>query len=150
MEQTLRALGEILQKGAVTIVLLVVLFWYLKAMLFGPLERTLKRRGELTDGTRKTAAESLATADRKTAEYERQIRDARTELYKEQEELRRQWLEEQTNQIAGTRDRNSEQVHGAKQQITMEAATARQRLDATVGVLADQIASAVLRPGGRS
>jgi F-type H+-transporting ATPase subunit b len=149
MEQTLRALSEILQKASVTIVLLIVLYWYLKAMLYGPLEKMLKQRGELTDGTRKAAADSLAAADRKTSDYEAKLRDARTELYKGQEELRRQWLDEQASHMAGARERSSEQVQRAKQQITAEAAAARQSLEASVGVLADQIASAVLAPGGR-
>ena len=150
MEQTLRALSEILQKATVTIFLLIVLFWYLKAMLYGPLEKMLKQRGDLTEGTRKAAADSLAAADRKTADYEAQIRDARSEIYKEQEELRRQWLDEQASQIEGAHDRASKQVQSARQQLAAEAESARQSLDVSVGVLADQIATAVLAPRGRA
>ncbi len=149
MEQTLRALGEILQKASVTIFLLIVLFWYLRATLYGPLEKILKQRDDLTEGTRKGAADSLAEADRKTAEYEAKIRDARTEIYREQEELRRQWLDEQASQVAGAHERASKQVQGARQQIAAEAASAQKSLDATTGVLADQIATAVLASGGR-
>ncbi|MEQ1886642.1 MAG: ATP synthase F0 subunit B [Bryobacteraceae bacterium] len=147
MEQTLRALAEILQKASITILLVVILFWYLKAMLYGPLEKILKQRAALTEGTRKSAAESLAAADRKTAEYEAKIREARAELYKEQEDLRRKWLEEQTAQIAAAQDRSAKQAQTAKAQITNEAAAARQNLDAAVGALADQIANTVLAPG---
>ena len=148
MEQTLRALGEILQKASVTIVLLIVLFWYLRAMLYGPLEKILKQRDDLTEGTRKGAANSLAEADRKTAEYEARIRDARSEVYREQEELRRQWLDEQASQVAGAHERSSKHVQSARQQIAAEAAAARQSLDGAIGALADQIATAVLAPGG--
>lgn len=147
MEQTLRALTEILQKAAITMLLLVIFYWYLRAMLYGPLEKILKQRDALTEGTRKSAAESLAAADRKTADYEAKIREARAELYKEQEDLRRQWLEEQTNQIAAAHENASKQIHAAKAQITTEAASARQNLDAAVGTLADQIATTVLAPG---
>jgi len=148
MEQTLRALSEILQKAAVTIVFTIILAWYLKAMLYGPLEKMLKQRDGLTEGTRKAAADSLAAADRKTADYEAQIRDARSEIYREQEELRRQWLDQQANQLAEAHDRTSKQVHSARQQVTAEAAAARQSLEASAGALADQIATAVLTPGG--
>ncbi|MEQ1946676.1 MAG: ATP synthase F0 subunit B [Bryobacteraceae bacterium] len=147
MEQTLRALAEILQKASITILLVVILFWYLKAMLYGPLEKILKQRAALTEGTRKSAADSLAAADHKTAEYEAKIREARAELYKEQEDLRRRWLDEQAAQIATAQDRSSKQAQATKVQINAEADAARQNLDAAVSALADQIANTVLAPG---
>ena len=60
MEQTLQALVGILQKAVPTILLLILLHFYLKAMLFGPLTKILKDREALTKGARKTAEESLA------------------------------------------------------------------------------------------
>src|ERR1700722_17474328 len=125
MEQTLQALGVILLKAIPTIFLLLLLHFYFKAMLFGPLEKILKQREELTEGARKAAEQSLAAADRKQQDYEVKFRDARAEVYRAQEETRRVWLDDQTAQIAEARRRSEESVHAAKQQITAEAATAR-------------------------
>ncbi len=144
MEQILHPLAGILQKAIPTIVLLLILYWYLKAMLFGPLEKTLAQRDALTAGARRTAEESLAAAERKTAEYEAKIREARSELYREQEELRKKWLDDQTEQVEQAHERNAATVRAAREQLEIEAAQARQSLLNTSGTLADEIASAVL------
>jgi len=144
MEQTLQALGGILVKAIPTVVLVLLLHFYLKAMLFGPLEKILKQREELTEGARKAASASLAEAERKTAEYEAKLRDARAEVYREQEETRRKWLDHQATQVAEARAAMEVSVRGAKAQIATEAATARTTLLSTSSALADEIATAVL------
>ncbi len=144
MEQTLHALAGILQKAALTIGLLLLLHFYLKAMLFGPLEKVLKERDRLTKGAREAGARSLAAADKKTQEYEAKLREARAEVYKEQEEIRRRWLEDQASQVAQARERNAAAVRKAREEIVAEAAAARLSLTESSGVLADEIATAVL------
>ena len=114
MEQTLQALGGILLKAIPTVCLVLLLYFYFKVMLFGPLEKVLKRRDELTEGARKVAAESLAAAERKAQEYEAKLRDARAEVYREQEETRRRWLEDQASQIAKARQSAEGLVRAAK------------------------------------
>jgi len=144
MEQTLQALAGILQKAALTVALLLILHFYLKAMLFGPLEKVLKERDHLTTGARKAAEQSLAAADKKTQEYEAKLREARAEVYKEQEDTRRRWIEEQASQVAQARERNAAAAQRARQEIAAEAAAARQSLTEASAALADEIATAVL------
>ena len=144
MEQTLQALSGILVKAIPTVVLVLLLHFYLTAMLFGPLEKILKQREELTEGARKAASASLAEAERKTAEYEAKLRDARAEVYREQEETRRKWLDRQATQVAEARAAMEVSVREAKAQIATEAATARTTLLSTSSALADEIATAVL------
>jgi F-type H+-transporting ATPase subunit b len=91
MQETLQALGGILLKAIPTVILLIILHFYLKAMLFGPLDRIMQRRRELTEGARKIAEDSLAAAARKADEYEAKLRDARAVVYKQQEEIRKRW-----------------------------------------------------------
>jgi F-type H+-transporting ATPase subunit b len=144
MEQTLHALGGILLKSIPTIVLLLFLYFYLKLMLFGPLTRVLKQREKLTSSTRHAAQKSLKDAERKVAEYEAKMREARSEVYREQEETRKQWLADQTSQVEGARERTGQTVQQAKEQMTAEITAARQNLAESAGALADQIANAVL------
>jgi len=144
MEQISHALAGILLKSIPTIVLLLFLYFYLKLMLFGPLNRLLKQREELTAGTRNAAEKSLKEAERKVQEYEAKMREARAEVYREQEETRRQWLTDQAAQFDSARERTGQAVHQAKEQMATEIATARQSLQESAGVLADQIAAALL------
>jgi F-type H+-transporting ATPase subunit b len=144
MQQTLQALGGILIKAIPTAIFLVFLHFFFRSMLFGPLRRVLKQREELTAGARRAAEASLAAADRKAAEYETQLREARAEVYREQEETRRRWLADQAAQVAEGRSSAEASVAQAKFEIASEAAAARQNLFETATPLADRIATAVL------
>jgi F-type H+-transporting ATPase subunit b len=144
MQETLHALGEILQKASITVVLLIILHFYLKAVLFGPLDRVMEKRRELTEGARKTAEDSLAAATRKADEYEAKLRDARAAVYKQQEEIRKRWLDEQAQQIAQARARSESAVKTAREAIAQDAAAARKSLQDTSAAVADQIVATVL------
>ena len=144
MEQTLQALAGILLKAIPTICLLLFLYFYFKWMLFGPLNKVLKQRDALTAGTRDAAEQSLRDAERKVQEYDAKMREARAEVYREQEELRRVWLADQSAQVAGAREVTAAGVSKTKEQMAAEIASARQSLVETSGALADQIATAVL------
>jgi len=144
MDQTLHALGGILLKSIPTVVLLLFLYFYLKSMLFGPLTRVLKQRDELTAGTRNAAEKSLKDAERKVSEYEAKMREARSEVYREQEETRKRWLADQTSQVDGARERTAQTVRQAKEEMTVEVTAARETLAESSAALADQIATAVL------
>lgn len=133
-----------MQKAIPTIIILILVFWYFRAMLFAPLARILKQRDELTAGARRAAEKSLALAEEKQREYERKFADARGDVYKLQEETRRKWLEEQTAQIADARKRSEETVRGAKETIAAEAASARGNLTEVSAGLAQEIVAAIL------
>jgi F-type H+-transporting ATPase subunit b len=144
MQETLQALGGILLKAIPTVILLIILHFYLKAVLFGPLDRVMEERRKLTEGARKTAEESLAAATRKADEYEAKLRDARAAVYKQQEEIRKRWLEEQAQQVAEARARSESAVKTAREAIAQDAAAARKSLQDTSASVADQIVAMVL------
>jgi F-type H+-transporting ATPase subunit b len=144
MEQTLQALSGILLRAIPSALLLIVLHFYLKAMLFKPLQKVLKRREELTLGARKAADESLAMAERKAQDYEARFRDARSEVYREQEETRKVWLEDQAKQVEAGHARSTEAMAAADKKIADEVAAAKQNLVETSATLADSIANRVL------
>ena len=149
MEQTLHDLSEILFRAIPTIIILVLLHNFLKAVLFGPMEKMLKQRGEMTDGARKAAETSLANAERKTADYEAKLREAKGAVYKEQEETRKNWLADQAAQVARAKADAQTRVAAAKTAIDTEASAARTELAQTTQTLADQIASSLLTGGAR-
>ena len=144
MQQTLQALSGILLKAIPTAILLIILHLYLKGMLFKPLQKTLKERDELTVGARKAADESLAAAERKAQDYEAKFRDARAEVYRDQEETRRHWMEDQAKQIADGQARAAESMMAGRKKLADETTTAKQSLVETSAALADRIATTVL------
>jgi len=145
MEQALAALGGLVLKALPTLILVVLLHFYLRAMLYGPLEKVLKQRAEATAGVRKLAEESRVRAETRTKEYEDALRNARGEIYREQEAMRRAWRDEQSKAVAEARARANEHSAEARRAIQEEAETARLTLEARADALAEQIAGAVLR-----
>lgn len=144
MEQTLQALGGILLKAIPTVILLLILHVYLRAVLFQPIAKMLKKREELTDGARKAAEQSLAAAEAKATEYEARLTEARSAVYKEQEETRRRWLADQAAQMEQSRSSADAAVRKAKDDLAAEVAVARKSLEQTSSALADQIAESLL------
>jgi len=144
MEQTFQALQGILLKAIPTAILLLVLYFYFKAMLFGPLARVLKEREAMTKGARKDAEQSLARAEQKAKEYEDKLRDAKSEVYRDQEETRKKWLADQAAQLAQAKANAEASTNTARQGIAQEVAAARQGLADTSSAIADQIATSVL------
>lgn len=144
MEQTLQALGGILLNAIPTIILLGILHFYLKAVLFGPMEKMLRERSALTDGARQAASQSLAAAEAKAQEFETRLREARAEVYRQNEEIRKRLLQDQASQIEQARTAAEARVHNEKDALAADASAARQQLDSIAGSLADQIASSLL------
>jgi len=144
MDQTLRALGEILLKAVPTFVLVLLLYIYLTRMFFRPLEKVLKQRYDATEGARKLADESLAKAAAKTEEYEAALRAARGEVYQELSQLRRQLQDERTAALELARKEAETQIGQAKTELDQEVAKLKQNLAGESDALATQIANSVL------
>jgi F0F1-type ATP synthase membrane subunit b/b' len=144
MDATLHDLGGILLKAVPTIILLLIVHLYLKAMFFGPMRDVLAERREATEGARKSAEELLAKASEKAAALEAALRKAREEIYQEQEEARRRWISEQNVRLEEARRASRDLIHQAKEQLDAEAAVAKRNLTASTAALADQIATSLL------
>jgi F-type H+-transporting ATPase subunit b len=145
MDATLHALGQVLLQGLPTFFLVLFLHFYLKSVFFKPMEKILHERKEATEGARRKAAESLESASAKAAAYEEAIRAARSEIYQEQEVLRRKWRDEQTAQLSDARKRSEVLVKNAKSEIIGQSQEARQSLANTSQALATEIAESILR-----
>jgi F-type H+-transporting ATPase subunit b len=144
MESTLHDLGQLLLKAIPTVFLLLVVHFYLKRMFFRPMADVLAKRRAATEGLRESAEATRARAAEKTASIEAQLRQAREEIYGQQEEARRGWITEQAGQLDQARSQAHIQIHQGKERLDAEAAAAKKQLAATTDSLADQIADALL------
>src|SRR3989338_2376867 len=81
--------------GALPTTLIVLLFFFfLRWAFWKPLERVLAERQAATEGARKEAGERLGKASEKLRQYEESLRQARAEIYRQQEAARHQALDE--------------------------------------------------------
>ena len=145
MDALLTSLGGLLLRALPTFLLVVALHFYLKLVFFVPLDRVLEARRLATEGARATAQASMESASAKAAQYEAAVRAARGEIYKEQEETRRNWRQEQAGALGESRHNASEMVVQARAQLSREAAQAAQSLESESDRLAGEIAASILR-----
>ncbi len=137
--------GAILLRAIPTFILVIFLFFYLKGMFFGPLEKVLAERRAATEGARQQAKHSIEAAEAKVAQYEAQLRAARTEVFAKVEAERKQWSDAQAAQIAAAKEKSLAQVREARVQIGQQADAARASLGAEAETLAAQITASVLK-----
>jgi F-type H+-transporting ATPase subunit b len=147
MDSTLHKLGEIVLNGLPTFFLVVLLNFYLKRTFFRPLERTLEKRYQMTEGARQEAKQALAAAEARVAEYEAALRQARAEMYAEQERVNRTLHEEQAAALEAERRRAEARIAQVRAELAAETEEARRTLAAESDRLADAIADTVLVRG---
>jgi|SRR5579871_1105993 len=141
---TLNALSGLLLKAIPTICLLVIVHFYLKWMFFRPMREVLEKRRAATEGAKEFAAKMLQQAEAKAADLDARLRQARSEIYQEQEETRRRWIGEQTQRLDEARRQSRELIHQAKLELDAEAEAAKRTLTATADGLAVEIARSLL------
>ena len=145
MSSTLQALADLLIRSVPTIIFFIVLTYYLKYMFFRPLQKVLDERRKATEGVRGLASEANEAADRQLSEFEQALQRARTEIYKYNDDLRRQWNEEQLVLLDQARAEAAEKLKAAKQLINEELKQADAELSASIEPLSEEIIQMLLR-----
>lgn len=132
-------------KALPTFLLVWLVHFYLKRMFYRPLDRVLEERYRATEGARKLAQESMEAAARKASEYEAALRDARSEIYREQDEVRKRWRRELAAAVEEARRNAEAKVGQAKADLAAGAEEARRALEAESDALAGRIVESILR-----
>ena len=145
MDSTFHALGQILLNGLPTFFLILFLNFYLKRTFFTPLEQTLAKRYEMTEGAQAAAAESLRDADRRIAEYQAKLREARGEVYAEQDLVNRHMSDQQTAKLEAARKQAEERMRRNQEELAREKEAALATLSERSYDLADRIAQSILK-----
>ena len=144
MESVLAQLGALLLRALPTFFILLLLHFYLKAMFFKPLEKALAERKAATGGTRDAADAALRAAELKAKEYEDKLRDARSQIFHEQERTRNQWRDDQSQALTAIRTKVDAQIREARERIATAQETAKASLRTESDALAEQIAQNLL------
>jgi F-type H+-transporting ATPase subunit b len=144
-------LGELFLQAVPTVLIILLFYFILRALFFKPLLQVMAERDARTAGAQKAAEAAQAAAAGKVKQYQEALKQARGQLYAEQEAARKKLLEERAAQIKNARTKAAGEVSAAKVRIAAELAAARRDVEATVAQLSAEIARRVLqtppRPG---
>ena len=146
MDETLRQIGELLLGSIPTIIFFVLLYGLYVVIVHKPLVRVLAERHARTQGAIEKARADIATAEARTAEYEKRLRDARLALFKAQEARRARAAQARAEAVADARRQAQAQIEQARATIEADKTIAMRSLEAEVGKLAAEIIRTVLQP----
>jgi F-type H+-transporting ATPase subunit b len=146
MDETLRQIGELLLGSIPTIIFFLLLFGLYVVIVHKPLAKILAERHARTQGAIEKAKAEIATAEARTAEYEKRLRDARLALFKAQEARRARAAQARAEAVAEARKQAQAQIEQARAMIDADKKVAMSSLDAEVGRLAAEIIRTVLQP----
>jgi len=153
MDAILRQIGELLVNSIPTIISVLILWTAYRFIVNGKLRQVLQQRHALTEGAIERARQEIAVAEKRTAEYEQRVREARSQIYKTQQANRQRVMEERNAALAESRRRAGEMVKKARAVLEAETKDAKGVLEQQAGVLADQVIATILKPaaaaGGR-
>jgi F-type H+-transporting ATPase subunit b len=144
MQEIIQQVGTLLLGAVPTVLLFIVLVLSYQFLVQGPLTATLKERRARTDGAIEDAHKAIAQAEARAAEYALKLRQARADVYKVREQRIKQWSAERDAALDAARKAAGLKVGQAKAELEMEAASAKQTIQASAGDLANLVVSAVL------
>jgi F-type H+-transporting ATPase subunit b len=143
-------LGELFLGAAPTVLIILLFYFILRTIFFQPLLKVMAEREARSIGAQKAAEAAQAAAAEKVNQYQEALKQARAQVYGEQEAARKKLLDERNAQVKSARAKATGEVDVAKQRIAAEFASARRDLEATIGQLAAEIVTRILqapRPG---
>ena len=144
MEQIFETLKGILVRAIPTFFLVIALHWFLKKVLFEPMERVLAERRAKTQGAVEASEAALARVNEKMADYEARLTNARAEIFLQQEESRKHLAAQQASLVEAARVEQAGKTAQLKRGLADEVQQARMELAAEADRLAEQIAGALL------
>lgn len=144
MEQIFHALQGIIVRALPTFFLVILLHWFLKRVLFQPLDRVLEERRRRTDGVLESCQAAMERARLRLQEYENSLRQAQAEIFDQQEAERKRMAAERAALLAEARQRARQRVETARAEIQAEAERARQSLRDEAARLAEAVTQSVL------
>ena len=148
MDEILGQLGGLLLGSVPTIIFIVLLYLFYKALVHKPMVAVLAERRRRTEGAIEKARADIAQAEARTADYEQQLREARTKLFKSQEARRQVAMQARAAAVAEARAKAQSQVDQARKAIEEDKVSAQSGLQAESGKLAAEIIRTVLQPAG--
>jgi F-type H+-transporting ATPase subunit b len=151
MQLIVHQLGELFLQAVPTVLIILLFYFILRALFFKPLLAVMAERDSRTVGAQKASEAAQTAAAEKVKQYQEALKQARGQVYAEQEAARKKLLDERAAQIKDARAKAANEVNAAKARVAAELAAARRDVEATVAQLSTEIARRILqtppRPG---
>jgi F-type H+-transporting ATPase subunit b len=116
----------------------------LNRLLFKPVLRVMAERERAISSARELAERAANEARVAAAEFEQKTSEARAELYRQMDEMRRTAMDERARILARTRAEAEAEIAAASAKLKAEAEEARRRLDAEADALGAAVAERIL------
>jgi F-type H+-transporting ATPase subunit b len=116
----------------------------LNRLLFKPVLRVMEARERAVTSARELAERSAHEARLASAEFEKKTAEARTELYRQMDEMRRAANQERAEIMSRTRAEAEADIAAASARLSAEAEEARRRLDMEADALGAVVAERIL------
>ncbi len=145
MQVIVHQLGELFLQAVPTVLIILLFYIILRGVFFKPLLAVIAERDARTAGAQKAAEAAQAAAAEKIKQYQDALRQARGQVYAEQEAARKRLLDERAAQIKEARAKAAAEVNAAKARVAAELAAARREIEASVAQLAAEIARRILQ-----
>jgi F-type H+-transporting ATPase subunit b len=153
MDAILKQLGELLLSSIPAIFGLLIVWAAYRLIVYSRLQQVLAERQALTEGAVEQAQKDIAVAEQRTADYERQLREARAQIYVTQDAHNRRVQEERNSALAESRKKADAMIKEARAALEKETLAAKAALQQQADGLASEIISSVLKQavvaGGR-
>src|SRR5713226_9799658 len=149
MQEIVHQLGELFLQAVPTVLIVLAFYLMLRALFFKPLLAVMAERDARTAGAWKAAAAVEAAAAEKVKQYQDALKQARAQVYAEQEAARKKLLDERAAQLKEARAKANAEVGAAKERIAAELAIAQREVAATSPQLAAEIARRLLQAPAR-
>lgn len=122
----------------------LLLTFVLDRLLLRPVLDVIRRREDAIESARQLARQSASQAQAATAEFEQKTAAARSELYRQMDDMRRAALGRRAEIVAATRAEAEAQVADAVRRLEADAAEARKRLETDAQALGKAAAERIL------
>jgi len=126
------------------VIIILVMVFVLNATLYKPINRILEAREKRTRGRMSEAQEIMTDVSQKLANYERRLRQARTDAYALSEQERTAAMQQRQQKLNEMRAELAESIMKEKQIIAEQAEGVRTSLEDDSRRLASDISSRVL------
>jgi len=145
MSEIVHQLGELFLGAVPTVLIVLVFYLVFRSVFFKPLLAVMAEREARTAGAQKAAEAAQAAAAEKVRQYQEALKQARAQVYAEQEAARKKALDERAALLQEARAKAGNEVAGEKSRIERELAGARRDVESTIGQLAVEIARRVMQ-----
>ena len=122
----------------------LLLTFLLNRLLYKPILRVMAERERAIVSARELAERSANEARLATAEFEQKTAEARAELYRQMDEMRRTAMNERAEIMTRTRAEAEAEIAAASAKLTAQTEEARRTLSAEADALGATIADRIL------